>query len=107
MGSGKNQAPVAAPPSPRSEETRGGRGRSGYGQNFCHRRNHNELVEKISHFCPTPVENMLLRYADAKADWWTSSAHYNGERVRRGATVDKTVCKKNLGRLIGLYLKVQ
>jgi pre-mRNA-processing factor 8 len=26
-------------------------------------------------------------------------AHYNRERIRRGATVDKTVCRKNLGRL--------
>ena len=32
-------------------------------------------------------------------------AHYNRERIRRGATVDKTVCKKNLGRLTRLYLK--
>lgn len=49
---------------------------------------------------------MILRYVKAKADWWTNSAHYNRERVRRGATVDKTVCKKNLGRLTRLYLKV-
>lgn len=55
---------------------------------------------------PTPVENMILRYVKAKADWWTNSAHFNRERVRRGATVDKTVCKKNLGRLTRLYLKV-
>uniref|UniRef100_A0A1I8B091 PROCN domain-containing protein n=1 Tax=Meloidogyne hapla TaxID=6305 RepID=A0A1I8B091_MELHA len=55
---------------------------------------------------PTPVENMILRYVKAKADWWTNSAHYNRERVRRSATVDKTVCKKNLGRLTRLYLKV-
>jgi hypothetical protein len=26
-----------------------------------------------------------------------SVAHYNRERIRRGATVDKTVAKKNLG----------
>ena len=26
-------------------------------------------------------------------------AHYNRERIRRGATVDKAVVKKNLGRL--------
>jgi pre-mRNA-processing factor 8 len=49
---------------------------------------------------------MILRYVKAKADWWTNSAHYNRERVRRGATVDKTVVKKNLGRLTRLYLKV-
>ena len=43
----------------------------------------------------------------AKADWWTNTAHYNRERIRRGATVDKTVCKKNLGRLTRLYLKAE
>lgn len=32
-------------------------------------------------------------------------AHYNRERIKRGATVDKTVCRKNLGRLTRLYLK--
>nr|CAH7714038.1 unnamed protein product [Callosobruchus chinensis] len=48
---------------------------------------------------PIPIENMILRYVKMKADWWTNTAHYNRERIRRGATVDKTVCKKNLGRL--------
>ena len=56
---------------------------------------------------PAPVENMLLRYVKSKADWWTQVAHYNRERIRRGATVDKTVCKKNLGRLTRLWLKAE
>ena len=56
---------------------------------------------------PTPIENMILRYVKAKADWWTNTSHYNRERIRRGATVDKTVCKKNLGRLTRLYLKAE
>ena len=34
-------------------------------------------------------------------------AHYNRERIRRGATVDKTVCPKNLGRLTRLWLKAE
>ena len=42
---------------------------------------------------PAPVENMILRYIKSKADWWTNIAHYNRERIKRGATVDKTVCK--------------
>jgi pre-mRNA-processing factor 8 len=54
---------------------------------------------------PIPVENMISRYVKMKADWWTNTSHYNRERIRRGATVDKTVCKKNLGRLTRLYLK--
>ena len=56
---------------------------------------------------PTPIESMILRYVKMKADWWTNTAHYNRERIRRGATVDKTVCKKNLGRLTRLYLKAE
>ncbi|KAG9510461.1 Pre-mRNA-processing-splicing factor 8, partial [Fragariocoptes setiger] len=56
---------------------------------------------------PIPIENMILRYVKMKADWWTNTAYYNRERIRRGATVDKTVCKKNLGRLTRLYLKAE
>ena len=56
---------------------------------------------------PAPIENMILRYVKSKADWWTNVAHYNRERIRRGATVDKTVCRKNLGRLTRLYLKAE
>ncbi|WAQ81207.1 hypothetical protein PtA15_1A547 [Puccinia triticina] len=56
---------------------------------------------------PTAVENIILRYVKSKADWWTSVAHYNRERIKRGATVDKTVSKKNLGRLTRLYLKAE
>ena len=56
---------------------------------------------------PGPIEAMILRYVKQKADWWTQVAHYNRERIRRGSTVDKTVCKKNLGRLTRLYLKAE
>ena len=56
---------------------------------------------------PAPIENIVLRYVKSKADWWVSVAHYNRERIRRGATVDKTVAKKNLGRLTRLWLKAE
>ena len=56
---------------------------------------------------PAPVENIILRYVKSKADWWVSVAHYNRERIRRGATVDKTVAKKNLGRLTRLWIKAE
>ena len=39
---------------------------------------------------PIPIENMILRFVKAKADWWTNTAHYNRERIRRGATVSVT-----------------
>lgn len=68
--------------------------------------NYNFIIFKVPGL-PTPIENMILRYVKAKADWWTNTAHYNRERIRRGATVDKTVCKKNLGRLTRLYLKAE
>ena len=50
---------------------------------------------------------MILRFVKAKSDWWTNAAHYNRERIKRGATVDKTVTRKNLGRLTRLYLKAE
>ncbi|KAJ1927298.1 hypothetical protein IWQ60_003038 [Tieghemiomyces parasiticus] len=56
---------------------------------------------------PTPVENMILRYVKSKADWWTSAAYFNRERIRRGATVDKGAARKNLGRLTRLWLKAE
>ena len=56
---------------------------------------------------PPAVEAMILRYVKAKADWYTNVAHYNRERVARGATVDKTVCRKNVGRLARLWLKAE
>ena len=36
------------------------------------------------------MENMILRYVKAKADWWTNTAHYNRERIKRGATVSRS-----------------
>lgn len=33
--------------------------------------------------------------------------HLYLQRIRRGATVDKTVCRKNLGRLTRLYIKAE
>ena len=53
---------------------------------------------------PAPVENMILRYIKSKADWWTNIAHYNRERIKRGATVDKTVCKVNIHTYIFYHI---
>lgn len=36
-----------------------------------------------------------------------NTTHYARERIKRGATVDKTVAKKNLGRLTRLWLKAE
>ncbi|KAF8202031.1 NUC071 domain-containing protein [Mycena galopus ATCC 62051] len=56
---------------------------------------------------PTAIENIILQYIKSKADWWCSVAHYNRECIRCGATVDKAVVKKNLGRLTRLYPKAE
>ncbi|GEQ71386.1 hypothetical protein JCM33374_g5069 [Metschnikowia sp. JCM 33374] len=54
---------------------------------------------------PKPIEKIIEHYIKGKADGWISIAHYNRERIRRGATVEKTVVKKNLGRLTRLWIK--
>ena len=54
---------------------------------------------------PAPIEALIQKYIKQKADWWRNATYYNRERIKRGAAVDKTVCKKNLGRLTRLALK--
>lgn len=54
---------------------------------------------------PEPIEKIIERYVAAKANGWISVTHYNRDRIRRGATVEKTVAKKNLGRLTRLWIK--
>lgn len=54
---------------------------------------------------PTPIENMILRYVKSKADWWTNTAHYNRERIRRGATV--SISAANIHTFVAPGLKWQ
>ncbi|CAI5756086.1 unnamed protein product [Candida verbasci] len=54
---------------------------------------------------PAPIEKIIERYIKAKADGWISVAHYNRDRIRKGVQVEKTVAKKNLGRLTRLWIK--
>jgi len=65
------------------------------------------VVPLLQHNTLAALRLLPSRYVKMKADWWTNVAHYNRERIRRGATVDKTVCKKNLGRLTRLWLKAE
>ncbi len=51
---------------------------------------------------PPAIEALILRYVKAKADWWTNVAHFNRERIRRGATVDKTAAKVTCASFIAL-----
>lgn len=54
---------------------------------------------------PEPIKNIIERYVKAKADGWISSAHRNRERIKRGAHIEKTAVKKNLGRLTRLWVR--
>ncbi|EEQ43898.1 hypothetical protein CAWG_02151 [Candida albicans WO-1] len=54
---------------------------------------------------PKPIESIIERYIKAKADGWISVARYNRERIRKGAHVEKTVARKNLGRITRLWIK--
>ncbi|KAH3674624.1 hypothetical protein WICMUC_003170 [Wickerhamomyces mucosus] len=54
---------------------------------------------------PEPIEKIIERYVKAKADGWVSAAHHNRERIMKGTTVEKTVARKNLGRLTRLWMK--
>ncbi|SCU92397.1 LANO_0E00694g1_1 [Lachancea nothofagi CBS 11611] len=56
---------------------------------------------------PEPVKNIIERYIKAKSDGWVSAAHYNRDRIKRGAHVEKTVVRKNLGRLTRLWMKYE
>lgn len=54
---------------------------------------------------PEPIEKIIERYIKAKSDGWISVAYYNRDRIKNGTNVEKTVAKKNLGRLTRLWLK--
>ncbi|GMM36116.1 U4/U6-U5 snRNP complex subunit [Saccharomycopsis crataegensis] len=54
---------------------------------------------------PEPIEKIIERYIKAKADGWISVAYYNRDRIRNGTNVEKTVARKNLGRLTRLWLR--
>eukprot|EP00127_Corallochytrium_limacisporum_P002632 Clim_evm68s134 gene=Clim_evmTU68s134 len=54
---------------------------------------------------PVPIEKMILRYVKMKADWWTQNAYHVREQIKKGNLTDKTAAKKNLGRLMRLYMK--
>ncbi|CAN3368761.1 pre-mRNA-splicing factor 8 [Diutina catenulata] len=56
---------------------------------------------------PKPVEKIILRYIEAKANGWVEMTHYNRERLRRGISMEKTMAKKNLGRLTRLHVKAE
>lgn len=54
---------------------------------------------------PKPIENIIRRYIKAKSEGWISVAHYNRDRIKNGNHIEKTVVKKNLGRLTRLWIK--
>ena len=54
---------------------------------------------------PPPIANVIHKYIKLKSDWWIKTTEQVRNRIAKGNTCDKTVVKKNLGRLTRLYLK--
>lgn len=54
---------------------------------------------------PIEIENLIKKYVELKANWWTTNTIQTRKRIREGITMDKTACKKNMGRLSRLYFK--
>eukprot|EP00760_Papus_ankaliazontas_P008488 PhM_4_TR13843/c0_g1_i1/m.79014/K12856/PRPF8, PRP8; pre-mRNA-processing factor 8 len=50
------------------------------------------------------IKALITRFVRYKAEWWTTMAHYNRERIKQGRVVDKSVVRKNDGRLTRLKL---
>jgi len=67
----------------------------------CWKANISWVVPKMN----KEIEIIIHKYVKLKADWWSNIAYYNRERIRNGATVDKTVCRKNIGRLTRLFIR--
>ncbi|KAG6421487.1 hypothetical protein SASPL_118040 [Salvia splendens] len=53
------------------------------------------------------ARTILQHLSEAWRCWKANIPWKVPERIRRGATVDKTVCRKNLGRLTRLWLKAE
>ncbi len=54
---------------------------------------------------PPAIENLINKYVRMKADWWINGTHIVRQKIRKGFTLDKTVSKKNVGRLLRLFFK--
>ena len=48
---------------------------------------------------------MIKKYVKLKASHWTNQARINRKKIREGILIDKTVCKKNVGRISRLFFK--
>lgn len=56
---------------------------------------------------PKPIEDIILKYVKAKADWWTNAAYQARERIERFVSIDKTAARKNMNRITRLYMKAE
>lgn len=54
---------------------------------------------------PPPVEAKIQKFIQLKADNYIQTATINRDRLRRGVVVDKSIAKKNIGRLSRLWLR--
>jgi pre-mRNA-processing factor 8 len=56
---------------------------------------------------PAPIETIINQFVKSKADHWITHAYRVRERLKRGEYLEKTVVRKNLGRLTRLALKYE
>lgn len=54
---------------------------------------------------PPQIENIINKYIGMKSEWWTNQAKFDRKRIRYEDIIDRTISKKNIGRLTRLYMK--
>jgi len=69
----------------------------------CWKANLNWNVPEI----PKQISNIIFQFVKTKSDWWVKSTYLTREKIRRGLTIDKTLMRKNLGRLTRLWFKTE
>ena len=65
----------------------------------CYRKHHIAIYKEQSRLVVLVCVLSQYQVCYSYVIYFHRVAHYNRERIRRGATVDKAVVKKNLGRL--------
>ncbi|AFP65263.1 splicing factor Prp8 (nucleomorph) [Chroomonas mesostigmatica CCMP1168] len=58
-------------------------------------------------FIPKNFTLIIFKYIKIKADWWIKRTYYYRNKIRKGNVVDKTLIKKNLGKITRLWFKAE
>lgn len=54
---------------------------------------------------PEPINNLILKYVQKKAESWVQSAKETRIRIQQGKKVEKTEIRKNTGRMTRIWIK--